>query len=228
MAFDSILRRLRKNLITGFIVLIPVGATIYVIKWTLSAVDNIVSPDAFPGFGILVILGVAFLVGTLANNYFGRMIITAGNNVISKIPFLNKVYLGVQQIIDAVFNSKKKVNGRVVLVEFPMTQHWALALVTNEHVPEISKRTGKDMIGVFVPSAPSPSNGYLLYVERSKTLETSMNAETAFKVVMSVGFVNAEEIGKTNHLYSMPPHMKKFNWMHIFRPHHGISHDPRD
>jgi len=221
----KIIRRFRNNLITGFLLIIPLGATIFVIKWLLTTVDNLISKNWFPGVGLLVVLTIAFLTGLLAKNYFGRMIIDTGNAIFANIPLMNKIYLGIQQIVDAVAGTNKRLFEKAVLLEYPKEGSFCIGFMTSQTSGEIPRKVGVDMVSVFVPTTPNPTSGFLLFLPTSKVVELDMSVETAIKLVMSAGMVNSDTIKETDPMYELPKHLKKFDWLNIRK---RKTPDPRD
>jgi uncharacterized membrane protein len=183
-----------------------------------------------PGIGLLLVLVISYFIGLAAKNYIGRFIIDTGNAIISRIPMLNKVYVAVQQIVDAVAGHNKKLFERAVLIEYPKKNSFCIAFVTSETKGEIPRRTGLDMVSVFVPTTPNPTSGFLLFLPRSEIIELDMNVETAVKTVVSAGMVNPDVFRKTSQMYQIPSELKNWNWMRIFRrdQRRDIPSDPRD
>lgn len=221
-------KRVRTNIITGFLLIIPLGATIFVIKWLLFAIDNLISKNWFPGVGVVVVLAIAFFTGLLAKNYFGRMLIETGNTIISNIPLMNKIYLGVQQILDSIVSGKKKLFEKAVLIEYPKKNSYCIGFVTAETTGELPRKTNLDLLSIFVPTTPNPTSGFLLFIPRSEVIELDMGIETAIKTVMSFGMVNPDHLKRTDHLYTIPSHLKNFNWLKMFSKNKRLRVDPRD
>jgi uncharacterized membrane protein len=241
MRLSRPLRHARNNIVGGVLLLLPIVTTSYVFFKLFSLVDSFL-PNLFhsilpflpetwvPGIGLLLVLLIAYFVGVGAKNYFGRFIIDTGNAIISSIPMLNKVYVAVQQIVDAVAGHNKKLFDRAVLIEYPKKNSFCIAFVTADTRGEIPRRTGLDMVSVFVPTTPNPTSGFLLFLPRSEIIELDMSVETAVKTVVSAGMVSPEVFRKTNDKYQIPSQLKNWNWMRIFRrgPHGDGSVDPRD
>jgi uncharacterized membrane protein len=230
MGLSKLFRSIRNNIITGFLLLIPLGATIFVIRWLLTTVDNLISKDWAPGVGVIVVLAMAFFFGLLAKNYFGRMLIDTGNAFIANIPLLNKIYLGVQQILDSIVTTNKRLFDRAVLIEYPKKDSFCIGFVTAETRGEIPLRTQSNMVSVFVPTTPNPTSGFLLFLPKAEVIELEMSVETAIKTVMSAGMVNPDQIRQTDHMYRIPTQLKKWNWLKILsrRKDQAFSADPRD
>jgi uncharacterized membrane protein len=234
------LRQIRSNIVAGVLIMLPLVTTLYVLFKIFGWVDSIlpsflhailpVLPEQWIiGTGALLTFFLAYFIGLAAKNYFGRVIIETGNAIISSIPLLNKLYLGVQQIVDAVAGHNKSLFEKAVLIEYPKKNSYCIAFMTSESGGEIARKTGHELVSVFVPTTPNPTSGFLLYLPKNEVIELEMDVETAVKTVMSAGVINPEHIKKTNRLYTLPPHLKNWNWLRIFR--RGDKNyplDPRD
>ncbi len=230
------------NIVAGILLLIPSVTTIYVFVKLFALVDSILPslshailpflPEKWgiPGIGVIVILIFSYFVGLAAKNYFGRMIIDTGNAIISSIPLLNKIYLGIQQVIDSVSGQKKNLFEKAVLLQYPKKDSYCIGFMTADTTGEIPQKTGQDMVSIFVPTTPNPTSGFLLFLPRSEIIILDMNVETAIKIVMSAGMVNTDQIKKTNHMYTLPRHIKNFNWLRMFgkKGRNSPPPDPRD
>ncbi|MGD9201789.1 MAG: DUF502 domain-containing protein [Chitinispirillia bacterium] len=236
----KIFRQIRGNIVTGILLLIPAVTTIYLIIKIFSFVDSIL-PNIFhslipylpetwiTGVGLVLLLIMAYFVGLAAKNYFGNMIIEAGNAIISSIPLINKIYLGVQQVIDSVAGRKKNLFEKAVLIEYPKKDSYCIGFVTSDKTGEIQKKTDRDLFSIFVPTTPNPTSGFLLFIPKTEVIELEIGIETAIKIVMSFGMVNTEHLNKTNHMYKLPKHIKDFNWLGIFKGQKSYKPpDPRD
>ncbi len=234
------IKKVRGNIVAGVIILIPSVTTIYVFAKLFGLIDSILPslfhslipsmPETWPPFvGLLFALLIAYFVGIAAKNYFGRMIIDTGNAIISRIPMLNKIYLGVQQIIDSVAGNKKNLFEKAVLIEYPKKDSYCIGFVTADTTGEIPEKTGSEMVSVFVPTTPNPTSGFLLFIPKADAIGLEMSVETAVKLVMSAGMVNTDHLKQTNHLYTLPKQLKHFNWTRIFRRERSAPGiDPRD
>jgi uncharacterized membrane protein len=234
-------RLIRNNIVAGVLLLLPLVTTVYVFFILFQKIDSFLPtlfhtvlpflpPDWIPGIGLFFVLLIAYFVGLGAKNYFGRFVIDTGNAIIARIPLLNKVYLGVQQIVDAVARGNKGLFQRAVLIEYPKKYSYCIAFVTSDAKGEIPQRTGLDMVSVFVPTTPNPTSGFLLYLPKSEIIELDMNVETAVKTVVSAGMVNPDIFKKTNHMYTIPSQIRGWNWLRIFKRERtkGPGQDPRD
>lgn len=225
----SFLKQFRTTFITGFFLLIPVAGSVFIFvklfNWADKALPKMLGMQ-WPHFtGLVVSVLIVYLVGLLAKNYFGRKIIAIGNRVITSIPLLNKLYLAIKQVIDVVSVDKKKLFERVVLLEFPRPGNYAVGFVTSENNEKFSAKTGRKLVAVFVPTAPVPSQGALLYVPEEELIVLDMPVESALKLIMSVGLLGTEKSGNTQK-FSLSD--EQWNWMDIFkwRPGKHTSHRP--
>jgi len=196
----KIFKQLRNNILTGVLLIIPLFVTFIIIAklflWVDSALPGVIGVEWAPGFGILAILVIAYFAGLAAKNYFGKKLIEIGNAIIGSIPILNKLYLAVQQIVDAFSLQNKKLFERAVLIEFPKANCFSIAFVTSENNQDFSTRIGQKMLAVFVPTTPNPTSGYLLYFPENDVIDLNIPVEAAIKLVMSAGMLSAEQIGK--------------------------------
>jgi len=224
------LKNLRTNILAGMLILIPIGLTFYIVRGLLSYFDNLITDAWAPGVGIIVLLLLAWMVGIAAKNYFGRMLIESGNTIIANVPLVNKVYLGIQQILDVTVNNNKNLFDRAVLIEYPKENSWAVGFVTSRTTGEIPNKLGKELVSIFIPTTPNPTSGFLLFVPIDRTIELDMDIETAIKMIMSAGMVNDDQISKTQSLYTIPGKIKKWNWLRgLRRPKSRDDFfDPRD
>lgn len=234
------IKQIRGNIVAGVLLLIPSVTTIYVFVKLFSLVDSIL-PNLFhsifpflpqtwmTGVGLILLLIMSYFVGLAAKNYFGRMIIEAGNSIISSIPMLNRVYLGIQQIIDSISGNKKNLFDKAVLIEYPKKDSYCIGFVTSDTSGEVQRKINRDLYSIFVPTTPNPTSGFLLFIPKSEVLLLDMNVETAVKTVMSAGMVNTDHIKETNHMYNFPKQIKNFNWTRIFKKNRRFPRsDPRD
>lgn len=237
---DLKFNKIWKNIVTGFFLMIPLATTLVVIFWLFDKIDTFlpkllgsvlpfVGGEWITGAGFILLLILCYFVGAAAKNYFGRIIIDTGNAIVASIPLVNKIYLGVQQVIDSVAGQKKNLFEKAVLIEYPKENSYCIGFMTSETTGEIPKKVSADMISVFVPTTPNPTSGFLLFLPKTEVVELDMSVETAVKLVMSAGMVNTDHIKQTNHMYALPKQLKNFNWLRIFRKESSSpGSDPRD
>jgi len=191
----------KKYLLTGLLVWVPLSITVWVLKLTVSTMDqtllllpDMLQPDSFigihiPGFG--VILTVAILVGTglLARNVLGQRLLSYGEQLLHRIPFVSAIYKSVKQVSDTLLSSNGKAFRKVLLVHYPHPEAWSLAFQTSVAEGEIASHMDDEYVGVFIPTTPSPVNGFYFYVRKSETIELEISVDVALKSIISMGVV---------------------------------------
>ncbi|OPX22130.1 MAG: hypothetical protein B1H02_06555 [Candidatus Latescibacteria bacterium 4484_107] len=202
MSFST---RLRRDFVTGLLVTAPAGLTIYIFWQLFLRIDGIldgffglweplrVHGRPFPGLGFVALIVVVVLTGMLARNYVGHGLLRAGDRLLSRIPLMNRIYLAIQQISQAVLSGKKVIFQRAVLIEYPRKNVYCIAFVTSEPRGEVQHQTAKDVVGVFVPTTPNPTSGFLLFVPKDEIVPLRMRVEEALKLVISGGAVSPAE-----------------------------------
>jgi uncharacterized membrane protein len=226
-------KHVKSNILYGVFLLLPLLATVFIIvklfhwmdSWIYMAVPDSLRSYIVPGMGIIILLVGTYLLGAFARNYLGKRLLGIGNGIINKIPFFNKIYGVLKQVVDAVASPKKKVLDKVVLIEFPHKGSYCLAFVTSRENSAISKAAGSDLISVFLPKAPNPASGFLFYVPAADVVEVDISMEMALKLIMSAGVVTPDK--KT--VDGNPLEIKDLrSLLHILKPPKKEFHDPRD
>jgi uncharacterized membrane protein len=205
----SLFQRLRGDFLTGFIVVLPVFLTIYLIWATIGLVDakvvpliphrynpqNIFGSNIF-GFGLLVFLVFTTLVGALTKGFFGRQLLHYGERMVDRMPVVRSIYNGLKQIVTTVLSKSSNSFQQACLIEYPRKGIWAVAFISTETRGEIPAKAGEpDLMSVFLPTTPNPTSGYLLFVPRDEVVLLEMSVEEAAKLVISAGLVSPEESG---------------------------------
>ncbi len=217
-------KQFKTNTIAGILIIIPAATTIYLVVTMFTWIDSMIpkiikgfipdfETDWAVGLGFIIVMSSAYFIGLSAKNYFGKMIIDTGNSILASIPLLNKVYMGIQQIIDSVGGKQKNIFEEAVLIEYPKENSYCIGFVTAETSGEIPEMLNKEMVSVFVPTTPNPTSGFLLFLPKEEVKPLNMNVETAIKTVMSAGVMNADQIKETNHLYDLPKKLSIANWI---------------
>ena len=186
---------LRNYFITGIVVLIPIGFTLYLTKFIIGISSNIIPqninpnnylPYAIPGIEILISIIFITLVGGLSLSFLGKRVLKFIDDLFKKIPFLRTIYSAILQMTES-FSSKDNNKKSVVLVEYPRKGVWAVGFATKENKGQMSKKTNKDLINVFVPTTPNPTSGFLLMFPVDEVIHLDMNFEEASKFIVSAG-----------------------------------------
>jgi uncharacterized membrane protein len=208
---------LRRYLVAGLLIWIPVGVTILVLKVLLDLMDELLFlvPVAYrpetllgfriPGLGAVLALIVLFLTGVLAANLLGRQLVFWYEAVLDRIPLVRTVYGGVKNFTSVVLGGSGKSFKKVFLIQYPRAGVYRIALQTSEAVPEIRAVTNEEVITLFVPTTPNVTTGFTVFVPRSEAIELRMSVEDALKLVLSLGVVvpqwhpeQSEHIGQTS------------------------------
>jgi uncharacterized membrane protein len=189
---------LRNSFLAGVAVVLPFVITIWVIWMVVTFIDNNVEPlvpnqlaflKSFPGGGVLLTLLALTLVGALASNFIGRWSVGAADKAIANLPLVRSIYGGAKQVFKQVAAPERTSFKQAVLVEFPMAGSYALGFITNEDTTEVAADIGQDLVAVYVPQAPIPTSGFLLYLPRTALTPISLPPEDALKRVISLGII---------------------------------------
>ena len=196
---------LRKYLIAGLLVWVPLAATFLIIKLVIDLMDMIILlfPDKFrpeilwgitiPGAGLVIALGIVTITGVLAANLIGRQLVDLWENLLGRIPLVRNIYNAVKQITTTLLASDNKSFRKAVLIEFPRKGLWSIGFLTNPNI-ELDVELLKDgMVSVFISTTPNPTTGFLVIVPSSRIIELDISVEEAFKMIMSVGVVVPEK-----------------------------------
>jgi uncharacterized membrane protein len=194
---------LKRYLITGLVVWVPLVITLWVLDLLVETMDRtlllvpaVLRTESWlgvhiPGLGVILTLVVVFVTGVFAANIIGQRMVRSWEGVLSRIPVVNSIYTGVKQVSDTLFSGSGHAFRKVLLVRYPHPEAWSLAFQTN--MPEeVEKHLDGDYVAVFIPTAPSPVNGFYFYVKRSETIELNMSVDDALKNIISMGVVKAE------------------------------------
>jgi uncharacterized membrane protein len=191
----SLYLTLRNYFITGVVVLIPIGFTLYLSKILMSVSSNLlpenINPNSYLPFnipGVEIIISVIFItiVGGISLSFFGRKILKLIDDLFKRIPFLRTVYSAIVQMTKT-FSKKDGNQKSVVLVEYPRKGVWAVGFATKENTGEMAKKTNKKLINVFVPTTPNPTSGFLLMYPFEDIIYLDMSFEEASKFIVSAG-----------------------------------------
>ena len=191
----SIFAKIRNNFIAGIVVLIPIGITLYLTIFFIRVTGNIIpkelNPNNYlhfniPGVEILIALFFITLIGWLSLSFLGKKFFELFNRILKKIPILRTIYSAIGQMTESFTKSNDKQKS-VVLLEYPRKGIWAVGFATKENKGEISKKTSKELINVFVPTTPNPTSGFLLMFPKDEVIYLDMTFEEASKFIVSAG-----------------------------------------
>jgi len=195
-------KNFRYYFLIGLFSILPIAATIWLIKVILTffsgpaqSVFNQFLPDIPFSSNLSWIIGFLFtisfvlLAGYIVSSVFGKILLKKIEDIISYIPIVNSLYITIKGITDSISSSKKQAFSKVVLIEYPKNDIWTLALVTGESENE----QGFKYYHLFLPTSPNPTSGFMLYIEKQKTLETNLNADEAIKIIVSGGAISPQK-----------------------------------
>ena len=194
----SIFKKLRNYFITGIFVLIPIGITLYLTLFIISISSRIlpreINPNYYlpyniPGLEILISIILITFIGWLSLSFLGKRFLELFNNILKKIPILRTIYSAISQMTET-FTQKDSSRKSVVLVEYPRKGSWAVGFATKDNKGEISNKTKKKLVNVFVPTTPNPTSGFLLMFPKDEVIYLDMSFEDASKFIVSAGTSN--------------------------------------
>ena len=205
------LARLRKYIMTGLLIWVPLGITILVIKLLVDLMDKTIlflpptwRPEAvlgfdIPGLGIVVASVIIFVTGFFLTNFAGRRLIRWGESVLDRIPLVRSIYSAVKQVTETVLSSDGDTFSEVYLIEYPRKGLWTLCFKTSNSPNVIDKVANADLVTVFVPTTPNPTSGFILFVPINEAYKLDIEVEDALKLVMSLGVVSPDSNGAGSH-----------------------------
>ena len=197
----SIVAKLRNYFITGIVVLVPIGITLYLTKFFIRISSKLIPAEINPNNylpilipGLEIVLAIIFitLIGYLSLSFIGKKILQLFNDLLKRIPILRTIYSAIGQMAETLA-PKRKSKKSVVLVEYPRKGSWAVGFATKDNKGEISKKTNQKLVNVFVPTTPNPTSGFLLMFPKEDIIYLDMNFEEASKFIVSAGTSNPKD-----------------------------------
>jgi len=197
---------LRRLLVAGILVWLPIIATIWVISFVVNLMDRtlLLLPTRYqpltllgfhlPGLGVIFAFLVVLLTGLLVTNLIGRQLVGYWEDLMQRIPLVRSVYGGVKSFTESVLSSSNSFR-KVVAVEYPRPGIWSIGFVTAEDVAEVSSRTGQHVKCIFISTAPNPTSGFIILVPQNQLLELQMSVDAAMKMIVTCGVVLPEPPG---------------------------------
>jgi uncharacterized membrane protein len=191
---------IKSYFITGLLIWVPLVITLWVLDLLVGMMDQSLQllPNALltenwlgvhvPGLGVILTLLIVLSTGVLAANIIGQRLVLFWEGILARIPVFNTIYNSVKQVSDTLFSGTGHAFRKVLLVRYPHPQAWSLAFQTNVPV-EVGVRLPEDYVAVFIPTTPSPVNGFYFYVRREDVIELDMSVDAAFKYIVSMGVV---------------------------------------
>ncbi|MDB3949978.1 DUF502 domain-containing protein [Candidatus Pelagibacter sp.] len=190
--------KLRNYFVTGVIVLIPIGFTLYLSKFLINFSAKLVpsglNPNtyltyAIPGIEIILTIFFITIVGGLSLSFLGKKFLQIIDDLFKRIPILRTIYSAIGQMTDS-FRNQEGNKKSVVIIEYPRKGSWAVGFATKENTGEIRTKTNKNLVNVFVPTTPNPTSGFLLMIPKEDLIYLDMSFEEASKFIVSAGTSN--------------------------------------
>ena len=192
----SIFAKLRNYFITGIVVLVPIGITLYLTKFFISVSSKLIPynlnpnnylPFAIPGLEILLSVLFITIIGGISLSFIGKRILKFVNDLFKRIPILRTIYSAIGQMTESFAPNNSNNKKSVVLIQYPRKGSWAVGFATKDNKGEISKKTNSDLVNVFVPTTPNPTSGFLLMFPKDEVIYLDMTFEEASKFIVSAG-----------------------------------------
>ena len=200
--------RLRQYFITGLLVWLPMGVTVWVLLWLLGILDGVfhgvlialetmvppLQPLAdqlrhIPGLGVILVAIVIVGTGLFVANMFGQWSLRQWDRLMTRIPVVRSIYSSVKQVSDTLFSGSGHAFSKALLVQYPRQGAWTIAFLTGHPGGEVAARLGEGYLSVYVPTTPNPTSGFFLIVPRADVIELAMSVDEALKYVISMGVV---------------------------------------
>jgi len=204
----------RKYIVAGLLVWLPLAITIWVLSWVLGALNGVfawvlsasqaVLPASVhtsieflrnvPGLGVIFVAVALLVTGVFAANIVGQWWLRQWDRVLNQIPIVKSIYSSVKQVSDTLFSSSGNAFREAVLVEYPRHGSWTIAFVTGKPGGEVSTQLPGDYVSVYVPTTPNPTSGFFLMMPRADVRELKMSVDEALKYVISMGVVSPPDV----------------------------------
>lgn len=195
------MKRLRRYLVAGILVWLPLGLTILLLKFAIGLMDRslLLVPEQYrpeallgfdiPGLGAVLTIILLLLTGVLAANFVGRAFMGGWESLMDRIPVVRSVYSAAKNFAEIVFSDSSSAFKQVLLVEYPRKGIYSLAFQTSSQLGEVQGRTGEDVVGCFVPTTPNPTSGFIIIVPKKDVTVLDMDVDEALKMIISLGVV---------------------------------------
>ena len=192
----SLFAKLRNYFITGIVVLIPIGLTLYLTKFIIDVSSNLLPSEINPNYylpfnipGLEIIVTIIFItvIGGLSLSFIGKKILQLFNDLLKRIPILRTIYSAIGQLTETLAPQQSSQKKSVVLIEYPRKGTWAVGFATKDNEGEISEKTNTKLVNVFVPTTPNPTSGFLLMFPKNEIKYLDMTFEEASRFIVSAG-----------------------------------------
>ena len=195
------MKKLRRILIAGLLVWLPLGITIFIIKILLDLLSQtyLLIPEGLrpenlfgvtiPGFEIIMAIIILFSTGLVAANYLGKTLVETWEKFLDKIPLVRSIYTPLKKFAELILSDQTQSFSKVLLIQYPRKGLYSLCFQTSKDVGEIKEKSGEDVVCVFIPTTPNPTSGYIILIPKDEVIELDMSVEDALKMIISLGVV---------------------------------------
>ena len=195
------MKKLRRIIIAGLLVWLPLGITIFIIKILLDLLGKtyLLIPEGLrpenlfgmtiPGFEIIMAIIILFSTGLVAANYLGKTLVEIWEKFLDKIPLVRSIYTPLKKFAELVLSDQTQSFSKVLLIQYPRKGLYSLCFQTSKDVGEIQEKSGEDVVCVFIPTTPNPTSGYIILIPKDEVIELDMSVEDALKMIISLGVV---------------------------------------
>jgi len=195
------MKRLRRYLVAGILVWLPLGITVFLFRILIGLMDKSLvliprqyHPEAWlgvgiPGLGVILTVLLLLLTGVLTANFVGRAFVGGWESLMDRIPVARSIYSAAKNFAEIVFSDSGSAFKKVLLVEYPRKGIYSLTFQTASDIGEIQGRTGEEVVCCFVPTTPNPTSGFIILIPKKDAIELDMEVDEAVKLIMSLGVV---------------------------------------
>jgi uncharacterized membrane protein len=192
---------LRRWLLAGLLVLVPLMITVWVLNWIIGTLDQTLQilpeqwhPDRLlgihiPGFGVVLALAIVLVIGAAVSNFLGRRLVAWWDALLGRIPIVRSIYSSVKQVSDTLFSENGNAFRKALLVQWPRPGVWTIAFQTGTPGGDVAHHLSEDYLSVYVPTTPNPTGGYFVMLKRTDCVELNMTVDEALTYVISMGVV---------------------------------------
>ncbi|MFA5938785.1 MAG: DUF502 domain-containing protein [Sinimarinibacterium sp.] len=195
---------LRRWLIAGMLIWLPLGATLLVIRFVINLLDTslLLIPEVYrpdiPGLGALLSVVLVLGTGAIAANYLGSRLVVWTEALLGRIPFVRTVYGGIKKLAETIFSNKSVSFRQPILIEYPRKGLWSVGFITGEPIGEVQDKTAEHILTCFVPTTPNPTSGFIVLVPEKEVIRLEMSVEAAMRLVISLGVVTPDALPLKN------------------------------
>jgi uncharacterized membrane protein len=197
---------IKRYLITGLLIWVPLVITLWVLNFIISAMEPTLrllpanwQPDKLigfhiPGFGLILAVLIVFVTGLVTANYLGQRLVSFWELLLGRIPIVRSIYSSVKQVSDTLFSDSGNAFRKALLVQYPREGSWTIAFQTGIPAKEVGVMFTEPMVSVYVPTTPNPTSGFFLMMRESDVKPLDMSVDEALKYVVSMGVVSPDQI----------------------------------